>query len=74
MGESSKRMTNRDNPPGTSEIKEWIGSEAYGYWKEVAQIIEQNYSKVFNPEWLYGGQKHGWSLRYKKNKSFCTLK
>ena len=30
MGESSKRMTNRDNPPGTSEIKEGIGSEAYG--------------------------------------------
>lgn len=26
-----------------------------------------------SPEWLYGGKKHGWSLRYKKSKSFCTF-
>jgi hypothetical protein len=24
-------------------------------------------------DWLFGGKKHGWSLRYKKGKSFCTL-
>jgi hypothetical protein len=28
---------------------------------------------VFSPEWLFGGKKHGWTLRYKKGKSFCTL-
>ena len=31
------------------------------------------YPDVFTPEWLFGGKKHGWSLRYKKSKSFCTL-
>lgn len=24
-------------------------------------------------EWLFGGKKYGWALRYKKSKSFCTL-
>jgi hypothetical protein len=73
MDESSKRITKRDNPPSASEVKDWIGSEAYGYWEKVSQLIDHNYTDVFNPEWLYGGQKHGWSLRYKKNKSFCTF-
>ena len=36
-------------------------------------MIARNYPDVFTPEWLYGGKKHGWSLRYKKSKSFCTL-
>ena len=27
----------------------------------------------FHPGWLFGGQKHGWFLRYRKGKSFCTL-
>jgi len=29
--------------------------------------------RVFSPDWLYGGKKRGWSLRYKKTKAFCTL-
>jgi len=73
MDESNIRMTNRDNPPSASEIEDWIGREAYGHWKDVGQLIEQNYPKVFEPEWLFGGQKHRWSLRYKKSKSFCTF-
>ncbi len=36
-------------------------------------LIEERYPGIFVPEWLFGGKKHGWSLRYKKNKSFCTL-
>lgn len=36
-------------------------------------MMARNYPDVFTPEWLYGGKKHGWSLRYKKSKSFCTL-
>ena len=36
-------------------------------------MIERNYPGVFDPEWLYGGKKHGWSLRYKKGRSFCTF-
>jgi hypothetical protein len=35
--------------------------------------IETYYPGVFAPDWLYGGKKRGWSLRYKKAKAFCTL-
>jgi Protein of unknown function (DUF3788) len=73
MNEPSGRMTQGDKPPSDSELAEWIGGEAYGYWNDVTRLIEHNYPHVFAPEWLYGGQKHGWSLRYKKNKSFCTF-
>jgi hypothetical protein len=71
--ETSIRISLGDNPPNDSQIKEWLGKEAYQYWKQVTQLIEQNYPNVFTPEWLFGGKKHGWSLRYKKSKSFCTL-
>ncbi|MBN1972510.1 MAG: DUF3788 domain-containing protein [Sedimentisphaerales bacterium] len=67
------RMVQRDNPPGDSDVSKWIGKEAYKYWKQIAAHISQNYPNVFTPEWLYGGKKHGWSLRYKKSKSFCTF-
>jgi hypothetical protein len=42
-------------------------------WQELAKRIEENYPGIFAPEWLFGGKKHGWSLRYKKSKSFCTF-
>jgi hypothetical protein len=73
MNESSSRMTDPGNPPDDSAIADWIGKENYQYWKLVTQLIEQAYPNVFAPEWLFGGKKHGWSLRYKKNRSFCTL-
>jgi hypothetical protein len=72
MNEPSVRMMQRDNPPSDSEIKEWI-RVAHKYWKHVIRLIEQRYPNVFTPEWLFGGKKHGWNLRYKKSKSFCTL-
>lgn len=56
-----------------AEVADWIGKDAYRYWERVTQLIAQNYPSVFIPEWLYGGNRHGWALRYKKNKSFCTL-
>ena len=73
MNESNSRITQRDNPPSDSEIGGWIGKEGHKYWKHVTHLIEQSYPNIFVPEWLYGGKKHGWSLRYKKSKSFCTL-
>ena len=73
MNEPNSRITQRDKPPSEPEIAEWIGKEAYKYWKHVTYLIELNYPNVFVPEWLFGGKKHGWSLRYKKSKSFCTL-
>lgn len=71
--EYSIRMTDPGNPPSDSELADWIGREAYRYWKRTVEWIEQLYPNVFGPEWLFGGKKHGWSLRYKKSKSFCTL-
>jgi hypothetical protein len=73
MNEPNIRMTQRDNPPDDSEIGAWLGRDAFKYWKDVTELIEKYYPNVFTPEWLFGGKKHGWTLRYKKSKSFCTL-
>ena len=67
------RLTESGKPPTPSQIVEWIGRDAYKFWKRITRLIEQNYPNVFSPEWLFGGKKYGWSLRYKKGKSFCTL-
>jgi hypothetical protein len=73
MEGTAARMTERDHAPEDAEVGAWIGAEAHGYWKHVVQRIEEAYPAVFTPEWLFGGRKHGWSLRYKKGRSFCTL-
>ena len=73
MSEAELRMTERDHPPGDAEVREWIGEAAYRHWRSVTELIDQLYPGVFAPEWLYGGKKHGWALRYKKNKPLCTL-
>ncbi|MDO8450556.1 MAG: DUF3788 domain-containing protein [Rhodoferax sp.] len=73
MSDSPNRMTEPGNAPTASAVADWVGNDAYKYWEKITQLIEQNYPGVFTPEWLYGGKKHGWSLRYKKSKSFCTL-
>ncbi len=69
----SARITRPGSPPSDSEVAAWIGENGFEYWKQVTGLIEGNYPDVFVPEWLFGGKKHGWSLRYKKSKSFCTL-
>jgi hypothetical protein len=66
-------MTESGKPPTYSQIETWGGKEAYKFWKWITQFIETNYPNLFIPEWLFGGKKHGWSLRYKNGKSFCTL-
>ena len=66
-------MTEPCKSPTSSQVATWIGRDAYKFWKRITRLIEQNYPNVFSPEWLFGGKKHGWSLRYKKGKSFCTL-
>ncbi len=73
MKETSSRITEPGKSPNPSQISVWIGREAYEFWKQLTQWIEQNYPETFSPDWLFGGKKHGWSLRYKKGKSFCTL-
>ena len=73
MSGPTVRMTNGDAPPDEHEIREWLGEKAHKYWQHMVQSIDQAYPGVFTPEWLFGGKKHGWSLRYKKSTSFCTL-
>jgi hypothetical protein len=67
------RLTEKDNPPAPQQVESWIGKRAYGLWMRVSDMIELYYPGVFTPQWLYGGKKHGWSLRYKKSRSFCTF-
>ncbi len=73
MDERNLRMTEPGSPPSPSEVKTWIGKKAHGFLDRITQMIKLAYPGIFAPEWLYGGKKHGWSLRYKKGKSFCTL-
>jgi hypothetical protein len=61
----SKRMIRPGRPPTNSEVAAWIGKHAFEYWKKISSLIDRKYPGVFVPEWLYGGKKHGWSLRYK---------
>jgi hypothetical protein len=67
------RMLNFSKPPEPHQVKEWIGSRASVLWAELTEFIESQYPGVFKQDWWFGGKKWGWSLRYKKSKSFCNL-
>ena len=67
------RITDKSAPPDERTIRDWIGPEAFEHWTELQSWIEASYPGVFTPDWLHGGKKRGWSLRYKKTKAFCTL-
>ena len=73
MSSAGERMLDSATPPDESGLRDWLGEENYGRWRHVADYIDAQYPDVFSPDWLFGGKKHGWSLRYKKSKSFCTL-
>jgi hypothetical protein len=73
MKETTLRLTEPGEPPTLKQIESWMGRKACGFWTRVSKMIARSYPDVFMPEWLFGGKKHGWSLRYKKSKSFCTL-
>ncbi len=68
-----ERITRPGDPPTDTEVRAWLGEDAHAFWKRLVQRIATDYANIFSPEWLYGGKKHGWSLRYKKSSSFCTL-
>lgn len=73
MSETSRRITESGTPPTPKQLESWLGRKAFGFWRQVEKLIAEEYPGVFVPEWLYGGKKHGWSVRYKKSKSFCTM-
>lgn len=67
------RITDQSTPPDDKAILEWIGPKAFKHWSGLRNWIDEFYSGVFTPDWLYAGKNRGWSLRYKKTKAFCTL-
>ena len=69
----SDRMTNPGTAPNESELRQWLGPVPHGFWGKLELHISSHYPSLFQREWLFGGKKHGWSLRFKKSKSFCTL-
>lgn len=67
-------MLDKTHKPDEDAISNWIGPENYERWKQILQFIEGSYPDTFSPDdWLFGGKKHGWGLRFKKSRSFCTL-
>ncbi|MFA7675736.1 MAG: DUF3788 domain-containing protein [Endomicrobiia bacterium] len=73
MNNDSLRMIDSKSLPSLDDVKAWIGTKSFVFWDDITQMIDRKYKGIFLPEWLYGGKKHGWVLRYKKSKSFCTL-
>jgi hypothetical protein len=59
-------LVDSDKMPTRRQVASWIGSDNYALWKRVTQYIEKSYPDVFAPEWIFGGKKYGWGLRYKK--------
>ena len=73
MAVVSLRMTDPDRKPETKSLSAWLGRVNHNRWTSLSQYIATTYPGVFVPEWLFGGKKHGWVLRFKKSKSFCTF-
>lgn len=71
--EIGDRISDKSAPPDEDTVRDWIGPGAYRHWMKLRDWIDTTYPGVFTPEWIYGGKKRGWSLRYKKTKAFCTL-
>jgi hypothetical protein len=66
-------MADGSREPDAKSLRVWLGATHYRRWGDLCTFIADSYPGVFNPEWLFGGAKHGWALRFKKSKSFCTL-
>ncbi len=71
--QQNARLTDKNTQPTDAVLAEWLGGKAYGFWIQITDFINKNYPGIFEPDWLFGGKKHGWCLRFKKSKSFCTL-
>ena len=73
MTQSYQRMADPTKKPTPLSLSRWIGAKNFERWTQIIGFIEDNYPNVFETTWLFGGKKHGWALRFKKSKSFCTL-
>jgi hypothetical protein len=66
-------MVDGPRAPTEADVAEFVGKRNAVRWAELTQFIATNYPGVFNTEWLFGGKKYGWTLRFKKSKSFCSF-
>ena len=70
---SGERMLDGNIKPDAKSVVEFIGVKYKKYWQRITKFIEDNYHGIFQKDdWLFS-RNHGWSLRFKKSKSFCTL-
>ena len=70
---SGERMLDGSKKPDAKAIVEHISAKSFKYWQKITEFIEDNYPGVFpKDDWLFS-RNLGWSLRFKKSKSFCTL-
>jgi hypothetical protein len=66
-------MLNAAQEPDAIQVGEWIGRQNRVRWTELTDFIQSRYAGVFETKWWFSGKKFGWSLRFKKSKSFCNL-
>src|SRR5512140_1760047 len=67
------RMVNGARQPTPAQVADWVGPASYKRWKTLTDFIDAHYPGVFETKWWFGGARFGWTLRYKKSKSFCNL-
>jgi hypothetical protein len=67
------RMLDPAKEPDRDQVARWIGSRNNARWIALTEFIQSRYPGVFQTDWWFGGRKFGWSLRYRKSKSFCNL-
>ena len=73
MNSAVTRMCDGHKEPDDASVAKWIGTAGCKYWNQLRRFIDASYPGVFHPDWWFGGKRFGWSLRYKKSKSFCNL-
>ncbi|MCL5281374.1 MAG: DUF3788 domain-containing protein [Planctomycetes bacterium] len=73
MSDIGERMLDGSVLPDARTVARCLGASGYRHWTRLLEFIEKNYPGVFTPDWVFGGKKYGWGLRFKKSKSFCTL-
>ncbi len=73
MSEHERMLERHTGPPTPSAVEAWLGLRAAARWSKVTRWIDATYPGVFAPDWIYGGARHGWALRYKKGRSFLIL-
>jgi hypothetical protein len=67
------RLVDGSRRPADAQVAAFVGRQNSVRWAAVSSFIATHYPGIFNVEWLFGGKKSGWTLRFKKSKSFCTF-